>query len=167
MLGSSRMYNTPISDEPICVASLILWLSPPESVPLERFNVKYSRPTLFKKANLSQISLITGLAIICSLVENSKFLKNSKLSTILKSQTSKMFIPPTVTAKASRFNRLPLQSGQWCSRITLSISRFEYSLCVSLYLLLRLFIMPSNGATYLPPPHSVLRVILNFSPFVP
>ena len=36
MLGSSRIYSTPIRLEPICVASLILWLSPPESVAAER-----------------------------------------------------------------------------------------------------------------------------------
>ena len=32
MLGSSRMYKTPTSFEPICVASLILCDSPPDNV---------------------------------------------------------------------------------------------------------------------------------------
>ena len=33
ILGSSKIYNTPVSPPPICVASLILCASPPDSVP--------------------------------------------------------------------------------------------------------------------------------------
>ena len=36
MLGSSSIYSTPTSPDPICVASLILWDSPPERVPADR-----------------------------------------------------------------------------------------------------------------------------------
>ena len=43
--GSSRIYSTPTSDEPICVARRMRWLSPPDSVPDERESVRYSRPT--------------------------------------------------------------------------------------------------------------------------
>ena len=32
MLGSSRTYNTPVNFEPICVASRMRWLSPPDRV---------------------------------------------------------------------------------------------------------------------------------------
>ena len=32
MLGSSRIYKTPESAEPICVAKRMRWLSPPERV---------------------------------------------------------------------------------------------------------------------------------------
>ena len=38
MLGSSRIYSTFTNCDPICVASLILWLSPPDSVPLARLS---------------------------------------------------------------------------------------------------------------------------------
>ena len=40
MLGSSRMYSTPIRLEPICVARRIRWLSPPERVLAERERVR-------------------------------------------------------------------------------------------------------------------------------
>ena len=40
ILGSSRIYNTPNNCEPICVASLILWDSPPESDLVGRFKFK-------------------------------------------------------------------------------------------------------------------------------
>ena len=40
MDGSSRIYSTPIRDEPIWVASRIRWLSPPERVPAERESVR-------------------------------------------------------------------------------------------------------------------------------
>ncbi len=40
MLGSSRIYSTPIRLEPICVARRIRWLSPPERVLAERDRVR-------------------------------------------------------------------------------------------------------------------------------
>ncbi len=38
--GSSRIYSTPIRLDPICVASRIRWLSPPERVPAARLRVR-------------------------------------------------------------------------------------------------------------------------------
>ena len=40
MEGSSRIYSTPVRALPIWVASLILWLSPPDSVAAERESVR-------------------------------------------------------------------------------------------------------------------------------
>ena len=40
ILGSSRMYSTPVSPLPICVASLMRCASPPDSVPAERLSVR-------------------------------------------------------------------------------------------------------------------------------
>ena len=56
MEGSSKTYKTPVNLEPICVARRIRCASPPDKVPDERFSVRYSKPTLFKKDNLEIIS---------------------------------------------------------------------------------------------------------------
>ena len=48
MLGSSRMYRTPVSPAPICVANLILCASPPDNVPAGLDSVRYSSPTSTK-----------------------------------------------------------------------------------------------------------------------
>ena len=42
--------------EPIWVASLILWLSPPESVPAARESVRYDKPTACKNRSRDRIS---------------------------------------------------------------------------------------------------------------
>ena len=66
MDGSSRIYSTPISEEPICVARRMRWLSPPERVPAARDRVRYSNPTLRRKPNLFFISFkIRSAIIIC------------------------------------------------------------------------------------------------------
>ena len=75
--GSSRIYSTPTSDEPICVASLIRWLSPPESVPAERDRVRYSSPTLLRKPRRDLISFIICSPISLSRSLISRFSKNS------------------------------------------------------------------------------------------
>ena len=49
MLGSSRIYNDPTSEEPRDVARFILWLSPPESVDERRSRVRYPSPTSSKE----------------------------------------------------------------------------------------------------------------------
>ena len=54
--GSSRIYNTPTSCDPICEASRILCVSPPARVFAERPEVKYPRPTLSKKCKRLWIS---------------------------------------------------------------------------------------------------------------
>ena len=56
MLGSSKTYSTPASPAPICVASRIRCISPPDSVPLSRFNARYPSPTCSRNANRFTIS---------------------------------------------------------------------------------------------------------------
>ena len=101
ILGSSSTYKTPTKAEPIWVASLILWASPPDNVPAFLDNVKYSNPTSLKKDALSFISFNISCAI------NLFFSLNSKLSTKFnksftdKSVTSIIFFPPIKTDKTS------------------------------------------------------------------
>ena len=52
ILGSSKIYNTPVNPDPICVAKRILCASPPDNVPAGLDNVKYSSPTSIKNCNL-------------------------------------------------------------------------------------------------------------------
>ena len=56
MEGSSRIYSTPIREEPIWVARRIRWLSPPDRVPEARDKVRYSSPTLCRKPSRDLIS---------------------------------------------------------------------------------------------------------------
>ena len=71
ILGSSKIYSTPVNPEPICVASLIRWASPPDNVPALLDNVKYSRPTSIKNCNLLFNSLNIWSAIILSFLLSS------------------------------------------------------------------------------------------------
>ena len=113
MLGSSRMYSTPISEEPICVARRMRWLSPPESVAAARESVRYCRPTLARKCSRERISFIIMSAIMRSRTfsRSGSASMNSSDLLIGMSQNSIMDSPPTVTARASRLRRLPPQSG--------------------------------------------------------
>ena len=74
MLGSSRIYNTPVKPEPICVASLILCASPPDKLPAGRDKVKYSSPTSIKNCNLLFNSFSIWSAIIASFLLKLKLL---------------------------------------------------------------------------------------------
>ena len=69
MLGSSNTYKTPERPDPIWLANLILWLSPPDNVPLFLEIDRYDNPTLVKNPNLSFISFKTcfEIASSCSL----------------------------------------------------------------------------------------------------
>ena len=82
ILGSSRTYNTPVNLDPIWVASLILWASPPDKVPADLAKVKYSRPTFFKKVNLFLISLTINSLILASASVNFKLSNQTKHSLI-------------------------------------------------------------------------------------
>ncbi len=66
MEGSSRIYSTPIREEPIWVARRMRWLSPPDRVPEARDRVRYSSPTLRRKPSREWISFKMGAAIIFS-----------------------------------------------------------------------------------------------------
>ena len=112
MLGSSRIYNTPVKEEPIWVAKRIRWLSPPESVPEERESVKYSNPTLCKNPKRLLISLRIAAAIIVSRALSSKWLTKSKACATDFSQRSAILMPPTVTARLIGERGLPWQASQ-------------------------------------------------------
>ena len=110
--GSSKTYKTPVNAEPICVASLILWNSPPLKVADFLDNVKYSNPTSFKNFNRDLISFKTCRAIWLSVslsCNSSK--KFAHLSTGI-SVTCAIFLSPTVTPRAAELRRCPWQSGQ-------------------------------------------------------
>ena len=112
MDGSSRMYKTPINEDPIWVANLILWASPPDSVPAFLSSVKYSSPTETMNPSLSLISLRICFAIIFSFSERVKLSKNICASLTDISVISITDFCPIVTARLSGFNRLPLHTGQ-------------------------------------------------------
>ncbi len=112
MEGSSRIYSTPMREEPIWVARRMRWLSPPERVPEERDKVRYSRPTLCKKPSRDLISLRMGAAIIFSRSVRAKASTNSRASVTDLSQNWLMFRPPTVTARLSGERRWPWQASQ-------------------------------------------------------
>ena len=76
MLGSSNTYKTPVNLEPIWVANLILWASPPDNDPVLLLNVKYSKPTFDKNVNLDFISFTIKSAISACCFVNFKLLKN-------------------------------------------------------------------------------------------
>ena len=84
ILGSSRTYKTPESFEPIWVASLIRWASPPDKVIAILDNVKYSNPTSTKNSKRFLISAITSRAISCSIGGNVKLLMNFNNSPVDK-----------------------------------------------------------------------------------
>ena len=127
ILGSARIYKTPVSALPICVASLMRWLSPPDKVDALRDKVRYPKPTLRKKLSLLSISLIMLSAIICSVAVKKEKSAKAETSSTAISQTSAIFLPPTVTANASFFSLFPLHIGQSEVRIYLSISHFTPS----------------------------------------
>ena len=64
MEGSSRIYSTPMREEPIWVASRIRWLSPPDRVPASRLRVRYCKPTERRKPSRLLISLTIWAAIM-------------------------------------------------------------------------------------------------------
>ena len=56
MEGSSKIYSTPIREEPIWVARRMRWLSPPDREAAARFRVRYCRPTDWRKPSRLLIS---------------------------------------------------------------------------------------------------------------
>jgi hypothetical protein len=127
MLGSSRMYSTPTSREPICVARRMRCASPPLSVSAERPSVRYSSPTFTRNDSRSRTSLRMGPAMsrdTCGSV-STKW-KNSSASATGMATTWPMDRPPMVTARLSGRSRAPWQMPQ--GRVLMyssSISRTE------------------------------------------
>ena len=129
---------------PIWVASLILCASPPLKVEASLLSDKYSRPTFFKKFNLSLISLIIkNDTSVCSWF-NFNLSKNSIKSLILKHVTSYIFLLFILTLKASSLSLVCLHTGQGISVIYLLIHSLIWGLVVSIYLLSKLVIIPSK-----------------------
>ena len=104
------------------MASRILWLSPPESVPEERDSVRYPSPTLLRNSSLLRISFTIWAAMSSSLGVICRPFRNSPASLTERSVSSAMFLPPTVTASAVFFSLCPPQVGQGVSDMQLSIS---------------------------------------------
>ncbi len=146
MDGSSRMYNTPIREEPIWVARRIRWLSPPERVPEARERVRYSSPTLCRKPNRDLISFIMGAAIMLSRSVRARASTNSRASVTDLSHSSLMLRPPTVTPRLSGESLRPWQASQGTALIYPSISSLIQLEEVSLKRRSRLLITPSKGA---------------------
>ena len=121
--GSSKIYRTPVSDEPSCDASRILCASPPASVGAARSSVKYPSPTSSKNLRRFSISFNTRATISCWRLANRSLLKNSRVSDTDILLISPIFFPPILTNNASCFNRIPLQTRHGLSEIYFSISR--------------------------------------------
>ena len=113
MLGSSRMYKTPVKPEPICVAKRILCASPPDKLPAFLDRVRYSSPTSIKNCNLWSISFKINSDIIVCVLFNSRLFKYSFIWRIDISVNSLMFFSPTLIDNISGFNLAPWQDGQW------------------------------------------------------
>ena len=95
MLGSSRIYSTFTSLDPIWVASLIRWLSPPESEEVALSSERYSRPTSSRNDTLSRSSFRMSLAMAFSLALNfpSRVSSHSLRAEISIADTSDMVLP--------------------------------------------------------------------------
>ena len=120
ILGSSKIYNTPVNPEPIWVAKRILCASPPESVPAFLDNVKYSNPTSIKNCNLWSISFNINSDIIFSVSFNSRLFRYSLIYLIDIWVNSFMFLSPTFIERISGFNLDPWQA--WHSEFVIYIS---------------------------------------------
>ena len=109
MLGSSRMYSTFTSFDPICVASLILWLSPPESEAVARSSDRYSSPTSRRKDTLSRSSFRISRAMAFSLALSfpSSESSHSFNAEISIADTSDIVFPSILKYSVSRFSRVP------------------------------------------------------------
>ena len=130
--GSSSTYKTPVSLEPIWVASLIRCASPPDRVPALRASVRYDKPTFIKKLNLELISLIIKLDISCCSLLSFKLLKNVYKSSILRSVNSYIFFLPIRTDNTESSSLEPWHVGQGNSVINCSIQSLIQPLFVSI-----------------------------------
>ena len=113
MLGSSSIYSTFTSFDPIWVASLILWLSPPDSDAVARSRDRYSSPTSSRKPVLSLSSLSMSLAIRLSRFPNfpSRLDSHSIRSEISIAATSEMVLPSILKQEASWLSLVPWHTG--------------------------------------------------------
>ncbi len=113
MLGSSRIYSTLTSSEPICVAKRMRWLSPPDNVAERRSSERYSRPTSTRNPSLVRISLMISWAMSASVLFSRFSISQahwcrSEISIRLRSA---IFFPSIKKWRASLLSRCPLHSG--------------------------------------------------------
>ena len=99
--------------EPICVASRILWLSPPESEEVARSRDRYSRPTSRRKDTLSLSSFNISRAMVFSLALNfpSSESSHSFNAEISIADTSDIVFPSILKYSVSMFRRVPWHTG--------------------------------------------------------
>ena len=107
---------------PICVASRMRWLSPPESVAEERSRVRYPTPTSSRKLRRSEISCTTFSAMARSRLSRFSFATQARRSETGRLDSSSMALFLTVTARASGRRRRPLQARQGWTDMYFSIS---------------------------------------------
>ena len=136
--------------------------SPPESVDAALSSVKYPRPTRDRKPNLASTSFNIWVAIVCS-----RLLSASSVCSFLSGQipvrqasthynafstdrpvTSIIFIPRTVTANTSGFNRAPSQVTHGCWVIYLAMSSRTLSDSVSTCLRSMFGMTPSKAVCH-------------------
>ena len=120
ILGSSNIYSTPVSPEPIWVAKRIRCASPPDKLPALLDNVKYSNPTSSKNCKRLFNSFSIWSAIILSLLFNCNEFKKSFILSIDISVNSFIFLSPTFTDKLSFFSLAPWQVWHALSLIYIS-----------------------------------------------
>ena len=150
--GSSRIYSTPISEEPIWVARRIRWLSPPDKVDAALDKVRYCRPTSIKNCSRDLISRTICSAISAKLPSSFNSSINAMALRMGIRQKSIMPIPPTVTARAISDRRSPWQLGQGAVDMHSSSSFRAASDWVSRKRRLILFKIPSKGCSSTPIP---------------
>ena len=123
MLGSSRMYSTFTSLEPIWVASLILWLSPPESEDVARSRDRYSRPTSIRTDILSFSSLSMSRAMSLSLCPSlpSRESTQSFRCEISMAETSDMVLPSILKYCVSWLSLVPWHTGHTIFSVMLPV----------------------------------------------
>ena len=107
MDGSSRIYSTPMREEPICVARRMRWLSPPDRVPAPRDRVRYCRPTDWRKPSRLLISFKMRSAMRIWTSVSSRWSTKSRAWVTDLRQKASMSSPPTVTARDSFRRRRP------------------------------------------------------------
>ena len=120
----------PCSCEPICVASLMRWLSPPLRVLEGRLTERYDNPTSNKNCKRSRISFNTSFAMaFCLLLKRNSTPSNhaAKLSKFI-ADNSAIFLLSILNQRLSFLNLVPLQVAQSANCIYFSTQALSDSL---------------------------------------
>ncbi|OQC26788.1 MAG: hypothetical protein BWX71_01487 [Deltaproteobacteria bacterium ADurb.Bin072] len=151
---------TPMSADPIWVASLMRWNSPEDSEPAERLRVRYPMPTELRNPRRSMISLTRRDAISSAFLSNLRPSKKPMRSSTLRVVSSKMFFDPIVTWRSSFLSRAPEHMGQVMVLRKREISSLMSPVSLSFIRLVRFGMTPSKGAEYwsfMGPPYRIVR----------